>query len=295
MDSDKGMSPTVKIEKLTDENFHVWRQKIDLLLTYREGDHVISTRNPYEMGTSDYKTWVQHDKIARAIIGLSISDDMLEHIRGLDTAKDMLDSIVNVFQRHTLLNKLRARREFYTAAMQPEEKILTFINRVRHLSSILQSMGVEIGDEEEAMAVLNGLPHQYGSIIAALDAVGDTTTFTLEFVKSRLLQEEQRKRERESSNQPDTVLINEASKRTKRIPRCHYCGRRGHTQDNCWDKYPEKRPQRNKMDRPSSNTRALAVEDSSSQSSPSEENSFLLVFRTRQFRRFKIIHISHRF
>ncbi len=43
------------------------------------------------------------------------------------------------------------------------------------------------------MAVLNGLPERFDSLICALDALGnDNDTFTLEFVKSRLLQEEQR-------------------------------------------------------------------------------------------------------
>ena len=46
------------------------------------------------------------------------------------------------------------------------------------------------------MAFLNGLPERFGSLIRALDALGDEKTFTFEFVKSRLLQEEQRNKKR---------------------------------------------------------------------------------------------------
>ena len=69
------------------------------------------------------------------------------------------------------------------------EKVLTYINLVKQLASILKSMDVLIGDKELAMAVLNGLPRNFESLIVALDALGnDDKAFTFEFVKSRLLQ-----------------------------------------------------------------------------------------------------------
>ena len=54
-------------------------------------------------------------------------------------------------------------------------------------------MNVDIDDKEMAMAVLNGLPARFESLIVALDALGsEDKMFSLDFVKSRLLQEEQR-------------------------------------------------------------------------------------------------------
>ncbi len=61
----------------------------------------------------------------------------------------------------------------------------------------------EIDDKELAMAVLNGLPERFDSLICALDALwgNENDTFTLEFVKSRLLQEEQRMKNAHGSHQ----------------------------------------------------------------------------------------------
>ena len=98
-----------------------------------------------------------------------------------------------VFQRHTLLNKLAARRNFYNVSMLPSEKVLVFINRVKQRAGRLQSMIVEIDDKEIPMAVLNGLPPRFDNLIFALDARGnENKLFGLEFLKSHLLQEEQR-------------------------------------------------------------------------------------------------------
>ena len=62
-----------------------------------------------------------------------------------------------MFERQTLLNKLAARRDFYTVSILPSEKVLVFINRVKQLAARFQSMSVEIDDKDIEIAVLNGL------------------------------------------------------------------------------------------------------------------------------------------
>lgn len=57
-----------------------------------------------------------------------------------------------------MLNKLSGRRKFYTVTMANDEKVLTYLNRVRHVACTLKSINVEIDDEGLGMAVLNGLP-----------------------------------------------------------------------------------------------------------------------------------------
>jgi gag-polypeptide of LTR copia-type len=125
-----------------------------------------------------------------------LNDEHLEHVRNAKTASEMWTTLKNVFQRSSLLNKLAARRRFYTISMMEDEGMLTYINRVRQIAEELKSMDAKIDETEVAMAVLNGLPSMYDHLLVALDAIGDDTKLTMEFTKSRLLQEEQRKLER---------------------------------------------------------------------------------------------------
>eukprot|EP00171_Calliarthron_tuberculosum_P002836 IDg2836t1 len=123
----------------------------------------------------------------------------------------MWTEICNVHQRHTLLNKLSARRDFYTATMRGGERMLNYLNRVRQMASVLESMRVEKDDEKLAMAVLNGLPAKYQPIITALDAIGDEdASFNLEKVRSRLLQGETRSslRNGHAPRNSNTTLFN---------------------------------------------------------------------------------------
>eukprot|EP00171_Calliarthron_tuberculosum_P021821 IDg21821t1 len=189
---DSEASGSMKVEKLNETSFHAWKHKIQLLLAWKELDEHIEDDSPTRE-TSEFPTWCRRDKRAMVCIGLSLSDALLENVREASTAKEMWTLITNVFERHTLLNKLSARRKFYTATMLDGEKFLKYAIRIRQLATTLKNMGIDIDDNEMAMALLNGLPDRFDSIISVMDALGkEDKIFTFEFVKSRLLQDEQR-------------------------------------------------------------------------------------------------------
>ncbi len=148
-------------------------------------------RPPRLEDQDELKKWLRKDKTVRMTIRLTLSDEMLKNLNHAVTALEMWKEICNVHQRHTLLNKLAARRVFYTATMKDGEKILVCINRVRQMASVLESMDVSIDGKEMAMAILNGLPKRYQTIIIALDAIGDddptslSTRFAVVFYKKR--------------------------------------------------------------------------------------------------------------
>ena len=145
---------TVNIEKLSDNNFHIWKKRIQFVLSYRELDDYID-EDPPERDTEDYPAlytaWKKKDKKTQAIIGLNLSDKYLEQVSHAETAKEMWTILCDVFEKHTLLNKLAARRRFYTATMTEGESVLSFSAKIRQLASSLKSMGVTVDDKKLAM------------------------------------------------------------------------------------------------------------------------------------------------
>ncbi len=235
-----------KIDKLNTTNFHAWKQKIKHLLALKDLVDFIIDDIPQTFDVS----WSKKDAKAQAIIGLSLSDEMLENVREATSAKDMWNTICNVFERHTLLNKLAARRKFYTATKKEVETALQFSNRIRQLASTLKSMNVTIDDAEMAMAMLNGLPEAYDPLISALDAIsGEDETLKFDYVKSRVMQEEQRidiRTGQAAAKAESAALISsQVQDRTRRSIVCSYCRRKGHPEHKCWKKHPHLNP-RNK-------------------------------------------------
>ena len=230
---------SVSIEKLTDYNFCVWKQKIQLLLALKDvSEYVTDREHPGVPESDEHKQWLRNENKAKAIIGLSLSDEHLEHVRDCETAMDMWETIPNVFERHALLNKLAARRHFYTVTMKSNEKVLAYINRVIQLAGRLKSMKVEIDDKEIAMAVLNGLPARFESLIVAINALGnEDDVVSLDFVKSRFLQDEQRAEMKGNSfaSSKDSALMNRAPS-TGRTNHCTDYNRSGQTAPYCGDK-----------------------------------------------------------
>ena len=183
---------TARIEQLDHSNYHFWKIRIEHLLILEDLESFLREDLPSSNDSAAVSVWHKKDKKAQVIIGLSLSNDLLENVRDVKTTKEMWMAIRNVFERHTLLNKHSARMKFYTATMNTDESVLQFANRIRQLAATLKSMNVIISEGEMAMALLNGLPEEYYALIGALDAIDEVETkLKFEFIKSRIIQEEQ--------------------------------------------------------------------------------------------------------
>lgn len=183
----------LKIEKLPSDNFHSWKQKVKLVLEYRDLDSRIYPTVKKPVYDADAEIWSRNDRKYMEIIGLSISDAHLNQIDSLQTAERIWRSLLDIFERHTLLNQLTTRRRFYNSTMYDTETILTYTNRINHLAATISAMGLVVEDQKMAMEALNGLSDRFYYLISAPDTlVADEKDISLDFVKGRLIQEEQR-------------------------------------------------------------------------------------------------------
>jgi len=132
----------IKIDKLTETNFREWRQRMKMVLALRDLDERLDEDGkPAHEEVREFAVWKRRDTKASAIIGLSLGSEQLEHVSGCKTTAEMWSTLQGVFQRKSLINKMKARREFYTAAMNVGEGMLGCINRVRNLGENLKAMG----------------------------------------------------------------------------------------------------------------------------------------------------------
>jgi len=164
----------IKIDKLTETNFHEWRQRIKMVLALRSLDDMLDEDGkPTDAQDSDLALWKRGDTKASAIIGLTLGSEQLEDVSGCEKTAEVWLPVQGVFQRKSLMNKMKARREFYTVEMNIGEGMLGYINRMRNRGENLKAMGGKGTEMDVAISVLNGLTSKYESLLVALDAKGE--------------------------------------------------------------------------------------------------------------------------
>lgn len=158
----------------------------------------------------------------------------------------MLSSINNIFRPRTLLNKIWMRQDPHAVEMSAGERILSYINRVHELGTVLQSIDVSIHDKEIAMAVLWNLPPAYKSMETALEDLDRySINFTLVFVERRILQKELRqykatRQQRRSC--PVHYSLEKTPKSGESRMCCDYSRRKDQFEDHYLDKNLSMRP-----------------------------------------------------
>lgn len=91
----------------------------------------------------------------------------------------MLSNMHSIFQRHILLNIVRVHRDCHKVELRPREGTLSYMNRVKQLSSILKSMETAVVDQAVALVVMCELPSSYEGIVTTLDPLsGEYKVFT---------------------------------------------------------------------------------------------------------------------
>jgi len=186
----------VKIDKLTETKFHEWRQRNKMVLALRDLDDMLDgDGKPEKEEVREFVVYKRHDTKARAIIGLTLRSEQLKQVSGCKTTAKKWSTLQGVFQRKSWMKKMKARHEFYTVAINVGEGMLGYINRVRNLGENLKAMGGEVTELDVARSVLNGLTSNYENLLVTLVPT-DGNELSLDFFKSRLLQEKRRQAEK---------------------------------------------------------------------------------------------------
>lgn len=211
----------------------IWKYRIEMVLKARKLWKYV------EAAAGDDKDEKEKEQEALAQIALTVSDNVVGHIRTAKTAKAAWEKICSVFEQKGLASQIFLRKKLINLKFVDSEPMRNHINKVRELADQLEAIGDAVKDKELAIIILCSLPERYDSLIISLEA-RPATELTFDFVAGRLLTEEERQKEQSINNNNDsigTVMFSETGKDRRGKKQCHYCKRPGHLERNCWDKH----------------------------------------------------------
>ena len=234
------------IKKLSSENYENWVYKIQLYLMKEGLWNIVSQAKPENADNA----WIENDTKAKAIIGLSVEDSQIVHIRGKETAKEYWESLKNQHQKNNLSNKVFLLKKLcqskYDESGNIEDYIFSFVNICSRLSGI----GQDVDEKLKVALLLSGMPESYNVVVTTLE-IRSEDDLTFDLVKEKLVQESKRRCEMLGNdgkalkvfNKKGNFGVSNGEKKndnnhnktnSQSDKGCFYCGRSGHIKANCY-------------------------------------------------------------
>ena len=231
--------------KLSRDNFSIWKNRMEafligidssLLETIQDGPHVPmmiipavpATDNtpgtPERFMKKDRDLWSDEDKKkvaldgkARAIIIMSLPDDIYHSVINCSTAKEMWDTLIILFEgtyevKRNRRSLLIQQYEMFTS--KSGESISEIYDRFNCLINDLKSHGTEYENEDVLLKFLRSLPSEWDGLTIAIRQARNLQLMTLAALYGNLLTHElelqQRKNQtKESRNKPLALVSSE--------------------------------------------------------------------------------------
>lgn len=215
-------------------NYNNWKYRIGILLDekgltqYIEKDlHVILET---EKDQAKRDQLITNEKKCKSILVRCIHDSQLEYVKDKTTAKDMYDVLQSVFERKSIAGQLLLRKQLLTLKFDENDNInnhfLVFDKIVRDLKAI----GATTEEIDIVCHLLLTLPKSFDNLVTALETL-DHSKLSLEFVKSRILDENSKKNDNGDNNElhESTAMYNKGKQLV-----CYGCGKPGHVKSKCF-------------------------------------------------------------
>lgn len=260
------------IKPFDGDKYSVWKLRIRNLLNELEVLKIIDEEPPTELNNA----WVKKERIAKNTLIDYLSDSLLGLASEENTAKEIFKKLDLIYERKSIATQLALRKRLLNLKLDGDNHLMKHFQTFDDLISELLAAGAKLEEADKVTHLFMTLPNSYDGVITAIETLAEDN-LTLTFVKTRLLDHEIKliNERRDTSMkvlqaestipQAATSKPNFGNSNIKRNPnrrqfykasfktrnnkmkyvKCHYCGRKGHLQKNCY--YNKKqRPENNR-------------------------------------------------
>ncbi|KAL5763017.1 hypothetical protein ACOSP7_019281 [Xanthoceras sorbifolium] len=192
-----------------------------------------SSKGESSMSNED---WEEMDLRAASVIRLCLAKNVLANVHGIHSAKELWEKLEGLYQAKGISNRLYLKEQFHTLRMEEGAKISDHLSVLNGIVSELESIGVEIEDEDKALRLILSLPSSYEHMKPILVYGKETLNFAE--VTGKLLSEERRLKGGGRTSSEDTALVasngsNWKKNNSRKKIFCWACGQSGHVKKNC--------------------------------------------------------------
>lgn len=200
---------------------------------------------PDNTDTSD-TVFIRHDEKAQNAIARFISDEFLEYVRDCSSATEMWQELNKNFARQSIKGRIYYRRNWEMLSFDENDSLKHFFATFDSCAREYTAAGGTLSQEDRIERLLISMPESYESVINVIESI-DSKDLTFNDVKSKLLEEEMKKKIRtskasnfKSENSAGAAFYSNnnnyhPNKNTNKPDRiyCYNCGDPGHKSPQC--------------------------------------------------------------
>lgn len=197
------------------ENYSVWSFRI-LSILKENGVEKAVEDNTFAAKTENKILEAK----AQALIIAAVADSHLEYLRDKVSAYSMFENLEKNFKKKGVRSKLFLRRQLNEIKFNDNnDSLMEHFVVLEKIFSQLKDADGELTEEEKVNYILLSMPPSYEGIITALETMEN---LKLDFVKNRLLGEEEKRKKNDNINKSKNCAFV-----------CYSCGKPGHKKFEC--------------------------------------------------------------
>ena len=231
----KKMETGLNFEKLTADNYPIWRHRMKALLVTKGIEKAVIEKEH------------ESSEQALALMCLCVTNDYVDMIAQSENAHSAWAALEEIHAGQTAARRLSLRKELTNLSKSPTESMIGYIMRAKHICSSLKTIDGSVTNTQLIDAILAGLPNEYSNKVDMLATIEETDMLK---IQNQLLQAESMVSAKETSKGQVAFV---AQTRKPKL-NCSYCGRTGHTRERCWylnglPKHLQKEPKQEQDDK----------------------------------------------
>ncbi len=217
------------IHKLTENNYNSWIINIRAILRQKDLWEATQEALSSESTAKAKKTHQQAADVMTVTISPPIQQKLSE--AEFNDGYLMLQKLKSRLYPTTEFTFFRSCQELFS--LRQEKTVDAFLDQVKVLNDQIDATKVELTTEKRTLlALIMGLSEEYRSLVQIWSV---TPTITVEKAIEMV-------REESIRIGPAFDYDTAKSARSRGRLECWHCKRQGHKEEDCWEKYPEKRP-----------------------------------------------------
>lgn len=134
------------------------------------------------------------DDNAVANLHLAVADSVLSSIAEKKTAKEIWDTLIQLYEVKSLHNRIFLKRRLYTLRMSESTSMPDHINNLNTMFAQLSASDFTIGENERAEVLLQSLPDSYDQLVINITNNNIVDRLSFNDVAGAILEEESRRK-----------------------------------------------------------------------------------------------------